>query len=133
MAHSAVSFGRPDRGRPHQPGVRVLIDAGSLNYAVGPAIAAIMVGLIALFLRWAFPPSSSGGTSGRGGTGTGEGLLTPVASLTRRESALALRALLSDAGIRSTLREPAPHRTDVLVFPEDAERARTLAMSFRDD
>jgi hypothetical protein len=106
----------------------VPIDAGSLHYAVGPVIAAVMIGLIALFLRWAF---SSGEPAGRRGDPAREGLLTPVATLTRRESALALRAVLSDAGIRSTLREPAPHRTDVLVFPEDAERARTLAMSFR--
>jgi hypothetical protein len=105
----------------------VPIDAGSLHYAVGPVIAAMMVALIAVFLRWAF---GSDKPSGRGAAG-GEGLLTPVATLTRRESALALRAVLSDAGIRSTLREPAPHRTDVLVFPEDAERARALAMSFR--
>ena len=104
------------------------IDAGSLHYAVGPAIAAVMVGLIALFLRWAF--SSDDDRAPRGGA-AGDGLLTPVASLTSRASALALRAVLSDAGIRSTLREPAPHRTDVLVFPEDAERARALALSFR--
>jgi hypothetical protein len=110
--------------------VRVPIDAGSLHYAVGPVIAAAMVALIALFLRWAFGSEKSAG--GGRGTDAREGLLTPVATLTRRESALALRAVLSDAGIRSTLREPAPHRTDVLVFPEDAERARALAMSFRD-
>jgi hypothetical protein len=108
----------------------VPIDAGSLHYAVGPTIAAVVVGLLALFLRWAFASGSS--SAGTRGAGNGEGLLTPVASLTRRESALALRAVLSDAGIRSTLREPAPHRTDVLVFLEDAERARALAMSFRD-
>jgi hypothetical protein len=104
----------------------VPIDAGSLHFAVGPMIAVIAVGLIALFLRWAF---SSEGTGTRE-AGHAEGLLTPVASLTRRESALALRAVLSDAGIRSTLRQPAAHRTDVLVFPEDLERARALALSF---
>jgi hypothetical protein len=106
----------------------VPIDAGSLHYAVGPVIALAMVGLIALFLRWAFASPRTDRSRD-----AGEGLLTPVASLTRRESALALRAVLSDAGIRSTLREPAPHRTDVLVFPEDAPRARELAMSFRGD
>ena len=106
------------------------IDAGSLHYAVGPVIATLMVGLIVLFLRWAFSSPSS---SGKGAADSGVGLLTPVASLTRRESALALRAVLSDAGIRSTLREPAPHRTDVLVFPEDVDRARALALSFRAD
>ena len=57
-------------------------------------------------------------------------LLTRIATLSRRESALALRAVLSDAGIRSTVRCPAPHRADVLVFPEDADRARALAVSF---
>jgi hypothetical protein len=107
----------------------VPIDAGSLHYAVGPVIAAIMMGLIALFLRWAF--SSEGAATPRRSGSARDGLLTPVATLSRRESALALRAVLSDAGIRSTLREPAPHRTDVLVFPEDAARARALAMSFR--
>jgi len=108
----------------------VPIDAGSLHYAVGPVIAAAMVAVIALFLRWAFSSDEPRGT--RRAAAARDGLLTPVATLTRRESALALRAVLSDAGIRSTLREPAAHRTDVLVFPEDAERARALAMSFRD-
>jgi hypothetical protein len=41
--------------------------------------------------------------------------------------------VLSDAGIRSTVRVPGPHRAEVLVFPEDADRARTLAASFRPD
>jgi len=106
----------------------VPIDAGSLHFAVGPAIAFVVVGLIALFMRWAF------------GTGYGrrpptpppvdDGLLTLVATLSRRESALALRAVLSDAGIRSTVRCPAPNRADVLVFPEDAERAAAVAATF---
>jgi hypothetical protein len=38
--------------------------------------------------------------------------------------------VLSDAGIRSTVRYPAPNRADVLVFPEDAERAAALAATF---
>ena len=98
--------------------------AGSLNVAAGPVIALGVVGLLALFLRWAFASNASTKPVRR------EELLTPVATLTRRESALALRAVLSDAGIRSTIREPAAHRADVLVFPEDLERARTLALSF---
>ncbi|TFV80256.1 hypothetical protein E4P40_17680 [Blastococcus sp. CT_GayMR20] len=104
------------------------IGAGSsLHYLVGPVIAFVVLALIALFMRWAFgtgydrqsaPPPAE------------DGLLTLVATLSRRESALALRAVLSDAGIRSTIRCPAEHRADVLVFPEDADRARTLAASF---
>jgi hypothetical protein len=104
--------------------VSVPIDAGSLHFAVGPGIALLALGFIAVFTRWAF---------GSGSTAKpvkAEELLTPVATLTRRESALALRAVLSDAGIRSTIREPAAHRADVLVFPEDLARARALALSF---
>jgi hypothetical protein len=101
------------------------IGAGSsLHFLVGPLIAFLVLGGLSLFLRWAFgsgdthvPPSD-------------DGLLTRVATLSRRESALALRAVLSDAGIRSTIRFPAPHRAEVLVFPEDADRARALAASF---
>jgi len=108
------------------------IGAGSsLHFLVGPTIAFVVLALLALFMRWAF------------GTGYGrdkraqapvppadDGLLTMVATLSRRESALALRAVLSDAGIRSTVRCPAPHRADVLVFAEDAPRARSLAATF---
>jgi hypothetical protein len=103
------------------------IGAGSsLHYLVGPVIAFVVLALLALFMRWAF------------GTGAGrtpsppadDGLLTRVATLSNREAALALRAVLSDAGIRSTVRFPAAYRADVLVFPEDAERARMLAASF---
>jgi hypothetical protein len=93
----------------------------------GPLIAVVAIIGLALFTRWAF------------GTGYGRrpaapppdaGLLTLIATLSRRESALALRAVLSDAGIRSTVRCPAPNRADVLVFPEDAGRARELAATF---
>jgi hypothetical protein len=107
----------------------VPIEVGSLQYAVGPVVAVAAVGLLGVFMRWAF------------GTGYGrrrptavrdDGLLTLVATLSRRESALALRAVLSDAGIRSTLRFPTAYRADVLVFPEDADRARALALSFAD-
>ena len=103
------------------------IGAGSsLHFLVGPSIAFLVVGLLALFLRWAFGTGGSNSTPAP----ADDGLLTLVATLSRRESALALRAVLSDAGIRSTVRFPAPHRADVLVFPEDADRARSLAASF---
>ena len=94
----------------------------------GPLIASVAVIAIAFFMRWAF---GSGYGRQRPRTPAAEdGLLTLIATLSRRESALALRAVLSDAGIRSTIRVPAPHRADVLVFPEDADRARALAATF---
>ncbi|MGY1630471.1 hypothetical protein ACI784_02010 [Geodermatophilus sp. SYSU D01186] len=101
------------------------IGAGSsLHFLVGPAIAFAVMALLALFLRWAF------GSDDRRRPPPDDGLLTLVATLSTRESALALRAVLSDAGIRSTIRLPAAHRAEVLVFPEDADRARRLASSF---
>ena len=98
-------------------------EAGT-HYLAGPVIAFAVIAGLALFLRWAFrgeprrrPPAD-------------DGLLTRVATLSGRESALALRAVLSDAGIRSTVRATGAHRAEVLVFPEDADRARVLASSF---
>ena len=104
----------------------MLIAVGSTSsHLATPVVALVVLGLLALFMRWTF------------GTGTGspsrpadDGLLTRVATLSRRESALALRAVLSDAGIRSTVRCPAAHRAEVLVFPEDADRARAVASTF---
>ena len=107
------------------------IDAGRLHWAVGPAVVVLVLVLIGLFMRWAF--SGPGSPEKRLPTrppSADDGLLTQVAAFSRREPALALRAVLSDAGIRSTIRVPAPRRTEVLVFPEDAERARLLAASF---
>src|SRR3954468_1414904 len=104
------------------------IGAGSsLHFLVGPGIALVVVGVVALFLPRAFGPGYGRGPAE---PPSDDGLLTLVATLSRRESALALRAVLSDAGIRSTIRCPAAHRADVLVFPEDAARARTLAATF---
>jgi hypothetical protein len=104
------------------------IGAGSsLHFLVGPTIAFVVLGLLALFMRWAF---GTGYGRGPSPASPDDGLLTLVATLSRRESALALRAVLSDAGIRSTIRYPAEHRADVLVFPEDADRARALAVTF---
>jgi hypothetical protein len=103
------------------------IGAGSsLHYLIGPGIAFVVLALLALFMRWAFGTGSDSDPPAP----TDDGLLTRVATLSHRESALALRAVLSDAGIRSTVRFPAAHRADILVFPEDADRARMLAASF---
>ncbi len=106
---------------------------GSAGSLLGLVIVFVVLALLALFMRWAFgqgygrdrsrPPAARP---------TDDGLLTRIATLSHRESALALRAVLSDAGIRSTIRFAHPHRAEVLVFPEDADRARALALSFPD-
>ncbi len=100
--------------------------SGSVRQMMGAVVIMIVLAGLAVFMRWAF----GSGSGSRAPATPDEGLLTAVATLSRRESALALRAVLSDAGIRSTVRTPAAHRVHVLVFPEDADRARTLAASF---
>jgi hypothetical protein len=105
--------------------------AGSAWAPLGVVIIAAVLVLIALFMRWTF--SGPGGPEKRvrsAPLSPEDGLLVPVVTVTRRESALALRAVLSDAGIRSTIRMVQAHRAQVLVFPEDAERARALVTSF---
>ena len=105
------------------------IEAGSLHYAVGPVIVFVVLVLMGLFMRWAFGSGGSSRRRTRPAAGD-EGLLTKVATLSSRQTALSLRAVLSDAGIRSTLRSTTPNRTTILVFPEDAPRARELAATF---
>jgi hypothetical protein len=104
---------------------------GSDFAPLGLIIAFVVLAALALFMRWAF--SGPGGPERRRRSrppSPEDGLLVLVATLSRRESALALRAVLSDAAIRSTIRFPEAHRAEVLVFPEDAARARALASSF---
>ena len=101
------------------------VDAGSLHYAVGPVAAVVVVVVLILFIRWAFTPSRGGRASS-----PPNGLLRPVATTGTRESALALRAVLSDAGIRSTLSARDSSHVDVLVFADDVQRARPLALGF---
>jgi hypothetical protein len=98
------------------------------SWAVAPVVVVTVLVLLALFMRWAF--GSDTATRARQRPPSDDGLLTKVATVSRRETALALRAVLSDAGIRSTIRFPVADRADVLVFPEDADRARTLAAAF---
>jgi hypothetical protein len=114
---------------------------GSGFAPLGLIIAFVAMLGLAIFMRWAFSGPGSPERRRRGRAARppeDDGLLTRIATLSRRESALALRAVLSDAGIRSTLRPggapgggPDDHdRTTVLVFPQDADRARALALSF---
>jgi hypothetical protein len=96
-------------------------------YIVGPLVALIVVGMLALVLRWTYgsrstpvPPDVVAGSGDFG-------LLREVALVETEDTANALRALLSDAGIRST-KAPAPDgRARVLVFATDLDRARQLA------
>jgi hypothetical protein len=103
-----------------------MLQPGSLSYITGPIVAIVVMVLLTLFMRWAFGGSSTGGMRRRRPSPVRRRSAHPGGTLSRRESALALRAVLSDAGIRSTVPLPRGARADVLVFPEDAPpRPRT--------
>lgn len=107
------------------------VDTGnSAHFAVGPVIAIALVCLLAVLAKWVFGSGKKRTAAARTlvppGTTVDHGLLRSVAELPDRPAALALRAVLSDAGIRSTFGVRRDGRVQVLVFPDDEQRARTL-------
>jgi hypothetical protein len=91
-------------------------------------IAVLVVLLLALVLRWAFRPSRPrmGVRPPDASDSPNLGLLTVVVSGLPRQDALARRALLGDADIRSSMSRRRDGLMDVLVFHADADRARLL-------
>jgi hypothetical protein len=94
-------------------------------YGQGPGIALLVVGCLALVLRWIY---GAGRASPRPPDATDRGLLEPAAEATTRSEAERIRDLLARHGIRSTLRdrEGSSGPFEVLVFPEDLPRAARL-------
>jgi hypothetical protein len=108
----------------------VPLDAGNgTHYVLGPILAVVVVCLLAVLSKWIFGTGRTR-TSARTAAlplGTADhGLLKPVAELPDRAAGAALRTVLSDAGIRSTLGVRRDGRVQVLVFPADEDRARRL-------
>ena len=105
------------------------LDAGSYHYVVGPVLAIVVVALLGVAMRWIFGNGGSrtaaAAAEARGGP-VGHGLLRPVAELPDRAAGTAVRAVLSDAGIRSTLGVRKDGRVQVLVFADDLDAARRL-------
>ena len=107
------------------------LDAGNgTHYVLGPILAVVVVCLLAALSKWIFGSGRSrtaaARTAAHGGATVDHGLLRPVAELPDRAAGAALRAVLSDAGIRSTLGVRRDGRVQVLVFPSDEDRARRL-------
>lgn len=100
----------------------------SLHYTVGPIVALVAILLIVVFLRWAFSQKTRHDPFAP--QPDPSGLLKVVATLPTVGEARAMRAVLSDAEIRSTIRDRPRGGTDVLVFAADATRARLLAGPF---
>jgi hypothetical protein len=95
----------------------------------GPGIALLVVGLLALLLRWTFSHGSSlVERAARPGHEDEYGALVPVASPGSVVEAELLRLRLVDAGIRATLARTVDGPR-VMVFPEEARTARALLRS----
>jgi hypothetical protein len=90
--------------------------------------AFIVVGLLALVMRWIFRPSHPRGSGPLIDASDSRelGLLDVVATALPRQAAMEARALLGEAGIRSSMSRRRSGQLDVLVFRSDADRARQL-------
>jgi hypothetical protein len=105
------------------------LETGGYHYVAGPVVAIVLVCLLAMLARWIFGTGRSHAAGRALPPRSGpqdHGLLRPVAELPDRAAGAALRALLSDAGIRSTLGVRRDGSVQVLVFPDDEEQARRL-------
>ena len=131
MPSSGSRTGRIARAVPY--GARlggVPVDGvNSTHFAVGPVVAIVVVAALAMLSKWVFGTGRRR-TAARSlvppGVQVDTGLLRSVAELPDRAAAAALRAVLSEAGIRSTIGVRRDGRVQVLVFPDDEERARKL-------
>ena len=90
-------------------------------------IALIALGVLALAMRWAFRrPRTARVRPVDAAQSTELGLLQVVAAGLPRAEAMRRRAVLGDAGIRSSMSLRRDGAMDVLVFHGDVETARSL-------
>jgi hypothetical protein len=98
----------------------------SYSHYAGPLILAAALVVILLLCRWVFAPNHSAPRPPHDRSDFG--LLVPVAVVRTVDDAQMLRDLLRDAGIRGTVTDSADGFA-VLVFRDDADRARALVRS----
>jgi hypothetical protein len=99
---------------------------GDVTYVVGPLIIVLVIGALALVLRWAYRPGGSLiAKPSRSGKVTDYGLLVAVASPGSYVEGEISRQRLEEAGVRATLAmtQDGPR---VMVFPGDEQRARKV-------
>lgn len=96
------------------------------SFLVGPAIAFLGVGLLALLLRWAFGRGGSlVARPPRAGSPDEYGLLVPVAVPRNAAEGERLQAELAARGLRATL-APTKEGLRLLVFAGDEAKARAI-------
>jgi hypothetical protein len=92
-------------------------------------IAVLVILLLALIMRWVFKPARKRPATmpiDASAASADLGLLTVVAAGLSRPDAIAQRNRLGDARIRSSLSRRRDGLLDVLVFRDDADRARVV-------
>jgi hypothetical protein len=91
-------------------------------------IAILVVIMLAFLMKWIFTPSHRSGREARvdASASTDLGMLSVVAANLPRSAALQARALLGDAGLRSSMSRRRDGNLDVLVFHDDVDRARAV-------
>jgi hypothetical protein len=99
-----------------------LPDSGSAEI-----VAFAVIGVLAVIMRWVFKPSRKHRIGDRMDASDARelGLLTVIGTFDRAGTS-ARRARLADAGIRASASLRRDGRFDVLVFTQDADRAREL-------
>ena len=120
--------GRCGEARRTDVGHHERVTGTSFSFLYGPLVASAALGVIILICRWVFAPPPSARRTAAPAPSRGEyGLLEPVATVRTPEDAALLRDVLRDAGVRGTVADgAAPGELVVLVFRDDAERARAL-------
>lgn len=96
----------------------------AFTYLGAPLVALVLVGVLALALRWTFARGKSVvAPRARPGAADDYGMLVVVSAPATFVEAEVNRAKLVDAGVRATL-APTTDGPRVLVFPGDLERAK---------
>jgi len=92
------------------------------------AIAILVVLVLIFVMRWIFTPSHRSGRDARRDVSSSNdlGMLIVVLSDLPRPAALKARSTLGDAGLRSSISRRRDGNVDVLVFRDDAARARAV-------
>lgn len=90
--------------------------------------ALVVVAILALILHWVFKPSRPRQATRPvdASASPNLGLLTVIATGVGRQEAMTRRAVLGEAGIRSSMSKRRDGLLDVLVFHADADAARIL-------
>jgi hypothetical protein len=99
-----------------------------VNYFYIPLVSTLVVGVLALLLRWIMRP---GKRPGARVADPSQGLLIGVIA-TAPPEAERVRRMLVEAGVRATSK-PVASRQQVLVWPDDVDRALRLIAADRAD